>query len=141
MRQRLGTDIAIAAKIESVGGLKNAYGIISEADAVMVARGDLLVELSYDGIDLIKAEKCLMDQCDLLQKSCIIATRVADSLEEQDSMTAEEITLLHHELAAYKAPLFIMLANETTVDESRCVRNIGIINEAAAFAAFHDYYR
>lgn len=128
MKNSLGPNVNLIAKIESQGGLKNLIDIVQAADEVMIARGDLLVELYYYGLDLLKVEEYIAQCCSLFKKPFIIATRVADTLETDDEISFEETLMLCTELRKYLKPAFL-LANETSVAEEKALKNLNIITE------------
>jgi len=123
INQLVEPNINVIAKIESCNGLKNLVDIVEVSDEIMIARGDLLVELFYYGLNILKAEEYIYRCCALYNKPYIIATRIADSLETADEMTFEETIVLYNNLLRYPRTTFL-LANETSFDESRSVKNL-----------------
>jgi pyruvate kinase len=122
IRQNFDEEIKITAKIESMTGLRNIMDIAQVADLVMIARGDLLVEISYYNLSLLKAERYIASCCELLNKEFIIATRVADSLETDTEMSFNEIITFSSNLLKYKNPVFL-LAAETSYNQNKAVEN------------------
>lgn len=116
----------IVAKIETNIGVDNIFEIAQVSDAVMVARGDLAVELAPYERNIIAVEDNIRAVCGNMRKKCIVATRVADSLEEgRNSLDKHELFRLYHELQQ-DWPLVLMLANETT-NSQNAERNYNII--------------
>ncbi|QMU63071.1 MAG: hypothetical protein GKR88_01475 [Flavobacteriaceae bacterium] len=111
-------DIKLMAKIETKTSLENINQICDVSDGIMIARGDLAVQLAVYGIDMIKAEDIVRKVCSTKDTDCVIATRVADSLDgTQKKLSENELYLLKHEIFS-NHPLTLMLANETSEDES-----------------------
>jgi pyruvate kinase len=121
----------IIAKLETASGIAEAEAIAATTDAVMLARGDLAVELAPHASDMIAVEDHIRTICYRQQTLCVIATRVADSLEEGRSTLDEyEVYRLQHELEI-GAPVTLMLANETIVGE-RAATNYDIVIDTVA---------
>ncbi len=84
------TNIKLIAKIESTHGIENIDEIIAEADAIMVARGDLGLEIPYE--DVPYWQKYIIKACRFIGKPVIVATQMLDSLEKQTQPTRAEVT-------------------------------------------------
>ena len=121
-----GAKARIVAKIETLSGLENVGEIADRADAVMLARGDLAVQLATARRDLLLVEDQVRAVCRGTGTPCIVATRVADSLEGGGArLTMPEVARLYHELAQ-GPPLTLMLAQET-LDGATAARNYDIV--------------
>lgn len=124
--RRSGIAGRVVAKIETRTGVANAAAIAAKADAVMIARGDLAVQLAPAGEDIVVVEDHLRAVCRVANVPCIVATRVADSLEGGgDALTDLEVARLAHELAQER-PLTLMLAQET-LHGATALRNYEIV--------------
>ncbi|VEU78230.1 pyruvate kinase [Mycoplasmopsis columbinasalis] len=84
-----GENIQIIAKIESVLGVKNIYQIIAACDGIMVARGDLGLEIPY--YDVPYVQKQIIKKCRKVGKPVIVATQMLDSMENNLSPTRAEV--------------------------------------------------
>ena len=80
----------IIAKIENQEGIDNIDEILSVADGIMVARGDMGVEIDYAEIPSI--QKHLIDHAMQMGKICITATQMLDSMIVNPRPTRAEIT-------------------------------------------------
>ncbi|MEY2195446.1 pyruvate kinase [Neobacillus sp. BF23-41] len=80
----------LVAKIETVEAIQNFQKICSETDAVMIARGDLGVELPYQWIPLL--QKAMISECNRLDTYVITATQMLQSMVENPLPTRAEVT-------------------------------------------------
>lgn len=80
----------LVAKIETIEAIQNFQEICNETDAVMIARGDLGVELPYQWIPLL--QKAMISECNKLNTFVITATQMLQSMVDTPLPTRAEVT-------------------------------------------------
>lgn len=86
--KEFGGDIPVIAKVEKPQAIENLDGIIAAADAIMVARGDLGIEISPENVPVIQKE--IIQKCNEQRKLVITATQMLESMMEQLTPTRAE---------------------------------------------------
>ncbi len=99
------------AKIEDQEAIKNIDAIVQESDAVMVARGDLGIEVPYEELPII--QRRIVKACLHVGRPVIVATHMLESMIQSPMPTRAEVTDVAN--AVYEQADAIMLSGETTV--------------------------
>lgn len=105
------TDIPIVAKIETASALENLEEIVRAADAVMVARGDLGVEIPVAEVPI--AQKRIIEIANLYKKPVITATQMLETMITSPTPTRAEVSDISN--AILDGTDAIMLSGETSV--------------------------
>ena len=129
----------VIAKIEDQQAVANLESIVREADGIMVARGDLGIEIPYEELPIV--QRRIVKTCLRHGKPVIVATHMLESMIESPMPTRAEVTDVAN--AVYEEADAIMLSGETTVGKYplKCIEvfdRIATRIERSGSAQFHD---
>lgn len=113
-------DIKIVSKIESASGVKNIDEIVKASDGVMVARGDLGVEIEFKKIPFI--QKMILEKAQRYGKFSITATQMLESMISVSRPTRAEVSDIANAIVQKSSA--VMLSGETAIGvfPVRCVK-------------------
>ena len=111
LKDRGRADMQIISKIESSRGIQNLDEIIKVSDGIMVARGDLGVEMPMDSLPIM--QKQMIQKCRKMGKTCIVATEMLASMYTNARPTRAEISDIAN--AVLDGTDAVMLSGETTL--------------------------
>ena len=131
-----GGDIEIIAKIENQSGVDNAEEILEACGGLMVARGDLGVEVPF--VELPAIQKQLIHKCRILGKRVVTATEMLESMIQNPRPTRAEISDVAN--AVYDGTSAIMLSGESAAGKYP-VEAVATMAQIAERTEQHTSYR
>ena len=110
-RKLIKKDMGIISKIENKSALKNITKIIKATDSIMIARGDLAIDIGHSEVP--KVQLSLIKKCSQFSKSVIVATQMLESMIENNTATRAEINDIA--TAIFQGADTVMLSAEAAI--------------------------
>lgn len=110
-RKLIRKDMGIISKIENKHALKNIIKIIKATDSIMIARGDLAIDIGHSEVP--KVQLSLIKKCSQFSKSVIVATQMLESMIENNTATRAEINDIA--TAIFQGADTVMLSAEAAI--------------------------
>ncbi len=129
----------LIAKIENQEGVDNFEAILEAADGIMVARGDLGVEVAFEELPVLQRD--MVRSCAIAGKPIIVATHLLESMIDNPLPTRAEVTDVAN--AVYEQADAIMLSGETAAGKypTRCVEVLDTIARRIETGPGLDFYK
>ena len=134
--KKMGRALPLIAKIEKHEAIENLAEIVESADGIMVARGDLGVDIEIESIPIV--QKKIIQQANLLGKPVITATQMLRSMVESPMPTRAEVTDVAN--AVLDGTDALMLSEETAVGKypARAVATMAkIVANTEGYASYY----
>lgn len=128
-------DMQIISKIESHTAIQNIEAIIKASDGIMVARGDLGVEVPMNKLPIY--QKQIIEKCRVIGRTCVVATEMLASMYTSSRPTRAEISDVAN--AVLDGTDAVMLSGETTMGKHPADAVKYMADACVAAEAYYDY--
>lgn len=120
LSEYLGYHVAIMAKVEDKEGVRNIIEIATEADEILIGRGDLGPTVGFEKLTVI--QQWLVEQAQMIHKPVYVATQFLDELAQKDHLCSPELNDIYSAIAQDVDG--IMLAGEAggSPNSRRCIK-------------------
>ncbi len=135
--EKLEGEAQIVAKIEDQEAIRNIDAIIQHTDVIMIARGDLGIEVDFEDLPIL--QRRIVKRCHELGTRVIVATQLLESMITNPTPTRAEVTDVMN--AAYEEADCLMLSGETSVGRYplRCVEALVKISSRIERSGGHGF--
>lgn len=132
LKENNAEHIKIISKIENQEGLDNIEEIVKKSDAIMIARGDLGIEIPIETLPYY--QDMILDICSAYGKPCIMATELLKSMVHSPFPTRAEVSDVYHAVTGGASA--VMLSDETAAGEYP-VESVTIMRKTVTEAEKH----